>query len=269
MAEPLTSIQPLRPILSQQPFGLITDIDGTISPIADTPEAAYVTPACRQRLAQLGGRIALVAVVSGRTVADARRLLGLDNIVYVGNHGLTFWAEGREEAAPGVAPYLAKAQAVVRGMAHLRTIGVHFEEKGPSVALHYRLAEDAVAAREAILAAIQASTAAGAFRVQEGKRVIELRPPLPVDKGTAMRQLAERYHLRGVLYLGDDATDRDAFQAVRELEGQDISGASVAVEGAETPPALLEAADYSLPGIGGVEWLLGELLTAIESNTAA
>ncbi|HEU4792254.1 MAG TPA: trehalose-phosphatase, partial [Nitrolancea sp.] len=93
-------------LLSDRPAGLITDLDGTISRIAPAPELAEVEPAARDALRVLAERLDLVAIVSGRSAADAQRLLQLDRVVYMGNHGLERRARGRTEVAPEARPYL-------------------------------------------------------------------------------------------------------------------------------------------------------------------
>lgn len=75
-------------MLALRPLGLITDIDGTISPIAPSPLEARVSPACRRHLAALAKKLELVAVISGRPAVEARDMVGVEGIVYVGNHGL-------------------------------------------------------------------------------------------------------------------------------------------------------------------------------------
>jgi trehalose 6-phosphate phosphatase len=128
------------------------------------------------------------------------------------------------------------------------------------VAFHYRMAASEEEALAAIRSAIEGSEAAPHFRMQEGRKVIELRPPLAIDKGTAARSLLERMRARSVLAMGDDSTDVDMFRAVRSL---DLRNAVVAVRNEEATREVLANADYFVQGVEGVEWLLGELLRAI------
>jgi trehalose-phosphatase len=262
MAVPLTHLAPLLPLLREAPFGLITDLDGTISPIADTPAAAAVSPACRRHLKAIAARVTLVAVASGRTVEETRQMVGLDGIVYVGLHGFSLtmpsvWSEASAGA------YTALARTVLDELRSAIVLpGIVFEDKGPLIAVHYRQAADPSAARQAILDAIAGAPTARRFARHEGKMVVELRPPAPqVHKGTVVRHLAAQQALRSILYLGDDATDIDAFRAVREATA--FRGASVVVTGEETPPEVLAAADYRVEGVAGVEWLLGEVARAV------
>jgi trehalose 6-phosphate phosphatase len=206
--------------------------------------------------------VALVAVVSGRTVEETRQMVELEGIVYVGLHGFSLtmppaWTEA------SAAAYTVLARSVLDELRRAIALpGIVFEDKGPLIAVHYRQAADPPAARQAILHAIAGAPTARRFARHEGKMVVELRPPaLQVHKGTVVRHLAAQHGLRAVLYLGDDATDLDAFRAVREATA--FRGASVVVASEETPPEVLAAADYRVEGVAGVEWLLGEVARAV------
>jgi len=258
----LTDLSPLLPLLRERPFGLITDLDGTISPIADTPAAAAVSPACRRHLEAIAARVALVAVVSGRTVEETQRMVGLEGIVYVGLHGFSLAVPPAWTEASAVA-YAALARSVLDELRRAIALpGVVFEDKGPLIAVHYRQAADPPAARQATLDAIAAAATARRFAIHEGKMVVELRPPVSqVHKGLVVGHLAAQHRLQAILYLGDDATDIDAFRALRDATV--FRGASVAVAGEETPPEVLTAADYRVEGVAGVESLLGEVARAV------
>jgi len=262
MPSPLTDPSPILALVREGPFGLIADLDGTISPLTRTPAEATVRPACRRHLEAIAARAALVAVVSGRTAEEVRRIVGLDDVVCVGLHGFSLsmppaWSEA------AVATYSVMARSVLEELRRTLTIsGIVFEDKGPLMAFHYRPTADPPAARQAILDAIAAAPMGRRFAIHEGKMFVELRPPVPsVNKGAAVRHLAAQHRLHSVVCLGDDVTDIDAFHAVRE--SADFRGLSVAVASAETPPEVLEAADYRLEGVDRVEWLLGEVASAL------
>ena len=264
MAARLDDIGSLKPILAQRPFGLATDIDGTLSPMADTPDAAAVTPLCRRYLQEIAQRVEVVAVISGRAAEVAHRLVGLEELVYIGNHGLSWWRQGREETPAEAAPYEkmvreAKEELAVR----LDLPGLILEDKGPILALHYRRCADHQAARLAILDALARWEGQG-LRIRQGRMVFELGPPLDVHKGTALARLMETYHLDGVLCLGDDLTDAEAFKVLRHWreEGK-VSGAAVAVANPESGPEVMEEADYWVDGVPGVEWLLGAIASVV------
>jgi trehalose 6-phosphate phosphatase len=223
-----------------------------------TPAEARVSPVCRRHLEAIARKAALVAVVSGRTKEDVRRIVGLEGIVYVGLHGFSLaippiWSEAE------AATYTALTRSVLDDLRRTVTLpGIAIEDKGPLIAIHYRQASDPPAARRAILDAIGAIPVAGRFARHEGKMFVELRPPIPsVNKGAAVRHLATERALRSVLYLGDDVTDIDAFRTLHEPAA--FRGASVVVAGGETPPDVMASADYQVEGVAGTEWLLGEV----------
>jgi trehalose 6-phosphate phosphatase len=263
MAQPLDSIQALLPVLRRRPLGVMSDVDGTLAPIVARPEDATVLEATRSLLRALVAKGVRVAAVTGRPLEVARRMVGLDEIAYAADHGLTLWLEGKRESAPGLAEYESLAAAAERELGGLLEAGVQLENKGALLALHYRNAPAPASARETIREAIDRSEAAKRFEVREGRMVVELRPPIPADKGTAAEALAKRLGLAAIVCLGDDVTDIDMFRAAARLREQGMAGASLAVASQETPPELMAAADYRLEGREGVDWLLREIAAAV------
>jgi trehalose 6-phosphate phosphatase len=212
--------------LSAEPgrAAILLDVDGTLAPIVARPELAEVPDPTRAELRRLAGRYALVACISGRTGADAHRLVGVDGIAYVGVHGLELAPEADAWRAP------------------LRTFAAvdwpWIEDKGLTVAFHWREAPDEEAA-QAELEAVASRAEAVGLEARWGRKVLELRPPIDADKGTAVRALLTERGLRRALYAGDDTTDLDAF---RGLDGLEVA-VRVAVASPEAPPGLREAAD--------------------------
>lgn len=209
---------------------VVLDVDGTLAPIVPLPEDARVPPATQAELRRLASRYALVACLSGRTGADARRVVGVDGLVYVGEHGLEL-----DPAAEGWIARLASfADAVSEWPA---------ERKRLTLSYHWRNAVDPVAARAALEALAERAREAGLVP-RWGRKVLELRPPLEAHKGTALARLLGDRGLERALYAGDDTTDLDAFAAVTRLP----LGIRVAVASAEAPPALLDTADVVVQG---------------------
>ena len=203
---------------------VLLDVDGTLAPIVARPELAAVPEETQAEVRRLAGRYALVAAVSGRSGVDAARLVGVDGVVYVGVHGLE------------LAPEAERWRETLRPFAAERWPWV--EDKGLTVAFHWRQALDVDdAVRE--LQDVAGRAESVGLEARWGRKVLELRPPVAADKGTAVRALLSTRGLRRALYAGDDTTDLDAF---RGLDGLEL-GVRVAVASPEAPTGLAEAAD--------------------------
>ncbi|MCA9877594.1 MAG: trehalose-phosphatase [Thermomicrobiales bacterium] len=242
-------------VLSQSPAALVTDIDGTISAIAPTPFEAVVHTSALRALERLADLLEAVAVVSGRAPADGVAMVGLTQLIYVGNHGLERIVRGApwthpvaEAARPAIAAALADIEAGVREAGEAPWLLI--ENKGVTGTVHYRLAEDPEAAAALLepLAAVAAER--HGLRVAPGRMIVELKPALAVNKGTAIRDLVTDLGLRGVVFFGDDVTDVDGFRALRALREEGIAATlSVGVLGAETPAAVAQNVDTALYGV--------------------
>ena len=232
---------PLR-LLAAEPerAAVLLDVDGTLAPIVARPEDAYVPEETRGELARLAGRYALVACVSGRPRSEVERMVGVAGVAVVGEHGL--------ELAPEAAAWADRVAEFARG------VDWPAERKPLSVSFHFRRADDQDAAR-AYLTRVADSAEAEGLVPRWGRMVLEVRPPVAADKGTAVRTLVTRAGVRRALYAGDDRTDLDAFHGLDGLE----LGVRVAVGSAEAPPELLAAADLVVDGTDGVLGLLRRL----------
>ncbi len=253
----------LRRLLQADRLGLVTDVDGTISPIVEHPDDAQITPRSRELLAALGERLALVAVISGRAVADVRDRVGLPQLTYAGNHGLEWWQDGDIRLAPAAAEYRPALEAVLAALADHVVPGLQLEDKGATVSVHYRRTArpDQVAAELGPLLAGLSDQ--HGLRLFQGRMVFELRPPIDINKGSAFRQMIEANRLDGAVYLGDDTTDVDALRAARALrEAGTCYALGLGVESDDMPAPVRAHADLLLAGIQDVEsffsWLLSE-----------
>jgi trehalose 6-phosphate phosphatase len=209
---------------------ILLDVDGALAPIVPRPEDARVPPETQGELRRLGGRYALVACISGRAGGDARRVVGVPELVYVGNHGLEL-----EPESPGWGRRLFAFMADVDWP--------DLEDKGLTASLHYRTAPDQEAAR-AELETIAARARKAGFVARFGRKVLEILPPIEASKETAVRRLLAERGLERALYAGDDTTDLDAFRALELLE----VSVRVAVASPEGPRELAEAADVVVDG---------------------
>lgn len=265
MTHALSDIDLIRDAWSRRPFGLLCDLDGTLSPLAASPSEARVTPANLRLLGELARRC-LVAIVTGRDLPDLKAIVPIQGLVLVGLHGAAWNLEGHDELAPEAEPYRELTGRATTELAGLHRIdGVFVERKTAGIAIHYRAAADPNAARAAILSAIAGSPAAMQFEQHEGILLVELRLPLGITKGTAARQLQARFGLQGLLYVGDDRTDMDAFAAVQAMRQQGAAtGYALAAVHQESVPAVAAAADFTVAGVAGVEQLLEALLHHLE-----
>ncbi len=266
MAKQLRDIEPIRPLLDHRPLAVFADIDGTLAPIVPDPQEARITDRAREALRDLMTLGVGVGLITGRDLAKAREMTGLADAWYAATHGLTLSIDGVDGTPEAVRDFVPRVQDVIRETAGLEGAGVFVEDKGPLVAFHYRRASSPVEARAAIDAALDVSAAAKAFGVHEGRMVVELRPPLDLDKGTALEELSGRMGAAAIICLGDDRTDLDMFRRVTSLRERGTPGATVVVESAEATDELLAGADYSVGGVPGVEWLLGEIAKALRGR---
>ena len=283
----LASLADLKNALPPEGPALLLDVDGTISVIAPTPQEATVDPGCKQALqalavgAQHAAPLPLVAAISGRPAAEVAAMVGVAGMVYVGNHGLEQWRDGAVRTDPRAAALAGAVDAALRQLKERLSLpngqaglsGIIFEHKGLTAAVHYRLSPDPAEARRAILKAARDVARPLPVQVHEGRMVVELRPALKADKGTAVAALLEEYQPAAAFYLGDDLTDVDAFRALHGWAEQYARwGAAVAVLSAETPPELREEGDFWLAGVEEVRlflvWLTATYRTCLPAEVS-
>jgi trehalose 6-phosphate phosphatase len=224
---------------------LLLDVDGALAPIVPRPDDARVPDETRAELERLRGRYALVACVSGRTAEDARRIVGVSGLEYVGVHGL----EGDPDAERWRAPL--HQLLVEAGWPADET-----EDKGVTVSFHYRRVDDEDAAK-AGLAEIAKRAREGGLVPRFGRKVLEVRPRVDADKGTAVKALLAGRDLSTALYAGDDTTDLDAFRGLRE-SSLDLT-IRVGVVSDESPAELRKQSDLTVDGPEGLFALLRQL----------
>jgi trehalose 6-phosphate phosphatase len=227
---------------------LLFDVDGVLAPIAARPELAEVPARTLELLAALLERYRLVACVSGRELAEVRRLVPLPGLLAAGNHGLELdTGEGPTlvAEATGWLERVAAAAELLEEPAD--EYGGFVELKGATLTVHWRQAPDTARAAGALETRAIAVAHDTGLVTRGARMAIELRPPLPFDKGSAVRSLLRARPCARSLYAGDDVTDIDAFTVV------DVA---VAVVSDEAPPGLVEAATFS---VGDVAELLDRL----------
>lgn len=232
------------------------DFDGTLAPIEEDPDVVQITPANRRAVASLASRSdAIVTVISGRALDDLVPRVGVDDVIYAGNHGFEMTREGVRTVHPdaeAARPLVADACSAIEDRVG-DVEGCFVERKGLTATVHYR--ETPPDQEPAIRAATEAVVdGVDGLRLVPGKQSVEIRPTVDWDKGSAMRRIVEDAPdgFRAV-YLGDDTTDEDVF---RELDEEGV-GVHVG-DNADT------GAEFTLPSREGVapflEWLDGTIL---------
>jgi trehalose-phosphatase len=236
------------------------DFDGTLSAIVTDPREARPLPGVPELLRALGARFELVAVISGRPTAFLRDALGDPaGVELAGLYGLERAVVGTDadEWSGVIARIVARAEAGAPA-------GVYVEPKGLTVTIHWRRAPEA---EGWVRSFVEGELATGTLSVHSGRMELELRPALPVDKGTVVAQLAAEHGstLEAAAAFGDDVGDLPAFAAVRALQrpdGSPLYRLTVAAVDAGSPPAVVEAADLVVEQAVGAVELLQALLAA-------
>ena len=258
----------LEPLLADPASAaVLSDLDGTLAPIVARPELVEVPERTRAALERISARFGLCAIVTGRRPEEAREIVGLDSIAYAGNHGFELLEPGEERAVPSsaVAAHVGVvAEFVAEGVdaEELGRDGIRIEDKGPIVALHWRGADDEPAAERAISRIVGEAHSRG-LRTHAGRKVLELRPAVSIDKGVAIGDLLDGANVKRAMYAGDDRTDIDGFRALGRLRdaGALEQVLRVGVRSPEGPAELIEAADFAVAGPEELAELL-ELLAA-------
>jgi trehalose 6-phosphate phosphatase len=235
---------------------ILTDVDGTIAPIVQDPAEAAVPEPTRELLRALAGRYALVGCLSGRRALDARRVVGLEELAYSGNHGFELLLPGEDEVQPdpSLDGHEADAPKFVADLdrSELERVGIRTEDKGAIVALHWRGADNEGAA-ESLAHDIASQAEWQGLVPHRGRKVLEIRPNVAINKGIAVAALIPARPVDAALYSGDDRTDVDAFTALRTLreDGQLNDAVCIAVASDESPPEVSGEADLTVEGPEG------------------
>jgi trehalose 6-phosphate phosphatase len=243
------------------------DIDGTLAPIVERPDEAHVRDEIAVLLGRLARRYACVACISGRSAAEARRVVGVGGIAYAGSHGAELLEPG--SARPRLMPAFKSWEGRVRRFARerdsreVRRLRIRLEDKGAIAAFHWRGVPDEDAARTHLEGLAHEAEAAG-LTIHWGRKVLEVRPPVPIGKGHAVRDLIGLARPRTALFGGDDATDLDAFDALDALvdDGDLDLAVRVGVRSDEGPAAIVERADLVVDGVDGFTRVLDALAAA-------
>jgi trehalose 6-phosphate phosphatase len=264
---PTGTLQELLQPLKAEPerSGVLLDVDGVLAPIVQHADDAHMPESTRRPLIEVARRYGVVACVSGRRASDARRIVALGSIAYLGSHGSEVLMPGA--IAPTVDRELQAWTRRVQTFAHeafgekLRRLRVRLEDKEAIAAFHWRGTPDEDDALAAVEEVAEAAEKAG-FVPHWGRKVLEIRPPVRIDKGAGIVGLLRETELAAAVYVGDDVTDLDAFRGLSDLQemGRLDYALRVGVRSDESPSALQEEADTMVEGTDGVRDLLRALL---------
>ncbi len=247
------------------PDTVLLDVDGTLAPIVRHADDAHVPEATRGVLIAVAKRYRLVGCVSGRQATKARQVVSIGSIAYVGNHGGEILRPGTTgvELDPDVTSWARRVHDFSAEVwtPELHRLRVRGEDKHAIAAFHWRGAPDERQAQAAVEQVAKEAESAG-LAVHWGRKVLEVRPPVALDKGRGVKALLRGSDLDAAVYVGDDNTDLDAFRGLRELVAEGTLGLAlcVGVRSDETPEAMLTEADLLVDGPPGVRAVLEALL---------
>lgn len=234
--------------------GVLTDFDGTLSPIVDEPSGARPLPGIGDLLERLASRFGAVAVVSGRPVAFLDRLLP-PSILIIGLYGLERSQYGIRTDGEEASVWREVVDDVATASETVGPPGMGVERKGLSLTLHYRRRPDL---GEAVQEWARRQTGRSGLVLRPAKMSVELLPPTGVDKGTIVEALAEG--LEAVCFVGDDVGDLPAFDALDRLATVGVHGVRVGVRSLEVAAGIVDRADVVVDGPEGARDFLASLL---------
>lgn len=247
----------LARLASQSAF--VSDFDGTLAPIVDDPATATPLPQAIHALQTLAARLGLVAIVSGRPIAFLREHVAVERVVLVGHYGLERLVDGQVVLDPRAEPYV-DAVAAAAADAQRRWPSLIVERKGDiAFTVHWRNAPASEPSADDLASLAEQH----GLQTQPGRMACELRPPVPVDKGTVFEELAHDF--RHSAFAGDDHGDLAAFNVGVDAPDDDGRIVRIAVRSPEAPRELLERADLVVDGPEGLAALLSDLADALSS----
>jgi trehalose 6-phosphate phosphatase len=246
-------------VAAPQRAGVLSDFDGTLSPIVEDPDRATPLAGVPEILDALAHRYRRVAVLSGRPVAFLQAVLPR-SVLLSGLYGLETVDRGVRRDHPQSGSWREVVDDVASLSEARGPAGMRVERKGLSLTLHYRSRPEA---EPEVRAWADRQAARSGLVSRPARKSYELHPPIPADKGTAVHQLCAG--LGAALFLGDDVGDLPAYDALDQLAGKGMDVVKVAVRSSEAPPALLDRADLVVDGPQGAADLLRRLLVPVPS----
>ncbi|MEJ2758837.1 MAG: trehalose-phosphatase [Anaerolineales bacterium] len=255
-------------LVIQQKFALVSDFDGTLSPIVNDPDSAMPDPKILPLLSELRDHLLAVAVLSGRAVEDVSERVGVPGLVFIGNHGFERFQDGKIVIPDHVKSYQKAVSKAAKKIRQNLLPGMRVENKGITLSVHYRQAEDEEDVREKFLPKLRDWSDKYGLTLFQGRKVFELRPPVEIDKGTAFIQFVEDFKVQSAVYLGDDTTDASVLEAAKRLrETGKCEAYGLGVHSSNTPAEIHLHEDYSVDGVDGVREFLSALVKAFKASS--
>ncbi|GAC1635307.1 MAG: trehalose-phosphatase [Ktedonobacteraceae bacterium] len=256
----------LQAVLAQVPLGLVFDFDGTLSSIAPTPEGAHLYPGVAFLLKRAKEN-AHIAIMTGRAIENGAEKVNVEGLTYIGTHGLE-WSDGLPsthtvEVVSAALEYVKPGEYLldlVEQQLPQLPPGVIVQRKRFGGSIHYRLATNPEEAHQKIWAILAEPARRLNMSLSDGKRIVEIRVPLAVHKGQALRRFVQRFELQGVVFAGDDRTDLDAVLEITKLKQEGMAALAIVVQHPDTLPLMLEHADIVVQGVEGMVSLLGDMV---------
>ena len=243
---------------------IITDIDGTISTITPLPHQAVLTSDMKGILNEIQQKYKLLAIITGRSLEDALKMINIPGVLYIGNHGMEYQRNNEIKTDKKILNYIPQINNLhedLKQESNIKIPGIIIENKNTSISIHYRSTKDPQKVRKIIIDTLKNIKTIKGLQIKEGKKIIELRPPTGNDKGKIINKIVKNYGANQLVYLGDDVTDVDAFKKISKLNNQKrIEGTTIIVQSNETPEFVKNSAEYYVDGVEDVKnffkWLL-------------
>ncbi len=243
---------------------IVTDIDGTISSIKTLPHQAVIKNNMKGTLNNIQQKFKLLSIITGRSLKDALEMINIEGILYIGNHGMEYQRNNEIVTDKKTLKYIPKINELYKKLkneSNLKQHGIILENKNACITIHYRTAQDTQSARKTILKTLKNIQTTEGLQIKEGRKIIEVRPPIGNDKGKIINKIVKNYEAKKLIYLGDDITDVDAFREISKLSTEkNIEGTSILVRSDETPEFVKKSAEYYVNSVDEVEIFLNWLL---------
>lgn len=265
----------LADVLKMPRVGIVSDFDGTLSSFTARADDAVIAPVNAQAIDALLPLITVFALVSGRAADDVYQRFNRPSIVYYGNHGLESFRDGKLDVTPQAQPWELPLKQLLTNLDLPPIPGIYVENKRVTASVHYRQAENPGMASSQIEHHLRPLVERYGLLLAPGNHIWEIRPPVLLNKGSALHSIILHSSLDGVIFLGDDETDITAMQMLTSVRasyqsaGRDFKGVSVGVIHTEgSPTKLLDACDVVANSPDDVGQLLSWAATYLQSQSS-